>query len=62
VGNLKVKLRRTGRTLSQNDDSYVIQEKDIRRFILENPPTIDLREVDRLWFRDLLANRLVRAA
>ena len=30
----------------------MIQEKDIRRFILEHPTDIDLRKVDQLWFLD----------
>jgi hypothetical protein len=28
----------------------LIQEKDIRRFILEHETDIDLRKVDQLWF------------
>ena len=39
-GHLKAKLRGTARTPLQNDDSYLIQEKDIRRFILEHPTTL----------------------
>jgi hypothetical protein len=61
-GHLKAKLRGTARTPQQNGDSYLIQEKDIRRFILEHPTDIDLRKVDQLWFLDLLTNGLVRAA
>ena len=45
-----------------NGDIYLIQEKDVRRFILEHPTDIDLRKVDQLWFLDLLTNGLVRAA
>jgi len=36
----------------QNGDSYLIQEKDVRRFILEHPTDIDLRKVDQIWFLD----------
>ena len=61
-GHLKAKLRGTARTKQQNGDSYLIQEKDVRRFILEHPTDIDLRKVDQLWFLDLLTNGLVRAA
>jgi hypothetical protein len=61
-GHLKAKLRGTARTEQQNGDSYLIQEKDVRRFILEHPTDIDLRKVDQLWFIDLITNGLVRAA
>jgi len=61
-GHLKAKLRGSARTEQQNGDSYLIQEKDVRRFILEHPTDIDLRKVDQLWFLDLITNGLVRAA
>src|ERR1035438_3220876 len=61
-GHLKAKFRGTARGPQQNGDSYLIQEKDVRRFILENPTEIDLRKVDQLWFLDLITNGLVRAA
>jgi hypothetical protein len=61
-GHLKAKFRGTARGPQQNGDSYLIQEKDVRRFILEHPTDIDLRKVDQLWFLDLLTNGLVRAA
>jgi hypothetical protein len=61
-GHLKAKFRGTARGPQQNGDSYLIQEKDVRRFILEHPTEIDLRKVDQLWFLDLLTNGLVRAA
>jgi hypothetical protein len=61
-GHLKAKFRGTGRGPQQNGDSYLIQEKDVRRFILEHPTEIDLRKVDQLWFIDLITKGLVRAA
>ena len=61
-GHLKAKLRGTARGPLQNGDTYVIQEKDIRRFILEHPTDVDLRKVDQLWFLDLITKGLVRAA
>ena len=61
-GHLKAKLRGTARTPQQNGDSYMIQERDIRRFILDHPTDIDLRKVDQLWFLNLITNGLVRAA
>ncbi|HEX8801560.1 MAG TPA: hypothetical protein VF772_23250, partial [Terriglobales bacterium] len=42
----------------QNGDSYLIQEKDVRRFILEHPTDIDLRKVDQLWFLDVITSGL----
>jgi hypothetical protein len=62
TGHLKARFRGTARTPQQNGDSYLIQEKDVRRFILEHPTEIDLRKVDQLWFLDLITNGLVRAA
>jgi len=61
-GHLKSKFRGTARGPQQNGDSYLIQEKDVRRFILQHPTEIDLRKVDQLWFLDLVTNGLVRAA
>jgi hypothetical protein len=61
-GRLKAKFRGTARGPQQNGDSYLIQEKDVRRFILEHPTDVDLRKVDQLWFLDLITNGLVRAA
>jgi hypothetical protein len=61
-GHLQAKFRGTARGPQQNGDSYLIQEKDVRRFILEHPTEIDLRKVDQLWFLDLLTNGLVRPA
>jgi hypothetical protein len=51
-GHLKAKFRGTARGPQQNGDSYLIQEKDVRRFILEHPTDVDLRKVDQLWFLD----------
>jgi hypothetical protein len=61
-GHLKAKFRGTARGPKQNGDSYLIQEKDVRCFILDHPTDIDLRKVDQLWFLDLITNGLVRAA
>jgi len=61
-GHLKARLRGTARGPIQNGDTYAIQEKDVRQFILQHPTEIDLRKVDQLWFLDLITNGLVRAA
>jgi hypothetical protein len=36
-GHLKAKFRGTARGPQQNGDSYLIQDKDVRRFILQHP-------------------------
>ena len=61
-GHLKAQLRGTARGEAQHGDMYLIQEKDVRRFILEHPTDIDLRKVDQLWFLDLITNGLVCSA
>ena len=61
-GHLKAQLRGTARGPRQNGDTYVIQEKNVRQFVLRHPSEIDLRKVDQLWFLDLITNGLVRAA
>ena len=62
AGHLKAKRRGTERTQQQGGDSYLIHEKDVRRFILKHPTDIDLRKVDQLWFLDLITNGLVCSA
>ncbi|HEX8896483.1 MAG TPA: hypothetical protein VF783_24415 [Terriglobales bacterium] len=57
-GHLTAKLRGTARTPQQNGNSYLVQEEDVRRFILEHPTDIDLRKVDQLWFLDVITNGL----
>jgi hypothetical protein len=61
AGHLRAQLRGTKRTEQQGGDSYLIKEKDVRRFILEHPTEIDLRKVDQLWFLDLITNGFVRS-
>ena len=60
AGYLKATRRGTERTEQQGGDTYLIHEKDVRRFILKHPTDIDLRKVDQLWFLDLLTNGLAR--
>src|SRR5438876_4439797 len=62
AGHLRAQLRGTARTERQGGDTYLIREKDVRRFILERPTEIDLRKVDQLWFLDLITNGFVRSA
>ena len=57
-GHLKAKFRGTARGPQQNGDSYLIQEKDVCRFILEHPTDIDLRKVDQIWFLDYVESDL----
>lgn len=61
AGHLRAELRGTKRTEQQGGDSYFIQEKDVRRFILAHPTEIDLRKVDQLWFLDLITNGFVQS-
>lgn len=61
AGHLRAQLRGTRRTEQQGGDTYLIREKDVRRFILEHPTEIDLRKVDQLWFLDLITNGFVRS-
>jgi hypothetical protein len=56
LGELKAQRRQTERTPQQGGDTYLIREKHIREFILNNLNTIDLRKVDKYWFVDLLTN------
>lgn len=55
-GLLKAEKRGTGRTEKQGGDIYFIKEKDLRRFIVNNPEIIDLRKVEKFYFIELLAN------
>lgn len=61
AGHLRAQLRGTERTKQQGGDTYLIRERDVRRFILEHPTEIDLRKVDQLWFLDLITNGFVRS-
>jgi hypothetical protein len=62
AGHLRAQQRGTKRTEQQGGDTYLIREKDVRRFILEYPTEFDLRKVDQLWFLDLITNGFVRSA
>jgi hypothetical protein len=61
VGHLRAQLRGIKRIPEQGGDTYLIREKDARRFILHHPPEIDLRKVDQLWFLDLMTNGFARS-
>lgn len=53
---LKAEKRGTMRTEKQGGDIWFIKEKDIRKFIIENPELIDLRKVEKFYFIELLVN------
>lgn len=38
-------------------DTWLIHEKDVRRFIANNPMAFDLRKVDQTWFMDLMLRK-----
>ena len=61
AGHLRPQFRGTKRTKQQGGDTYLIREKDVRRFILQHPTEIDLRKVDQLWFLDLISNGFVQS-
>ena len=52
-GLLKAELIRRDR---QGKANYYIREKDLRRFIINNPELIDLRKVEKYYFIELVAN------
>jgi hypothetical protein len=41
--------------------NYYIKEKDLRKFIVDNPDLIDLRKVEKYYFIELVANGGVHA-
>jgi hypothetical protein len=52
-GLLKAEIIRHDR---QGKANYFIREKDLRRFIINNPDLIDLRKVEKFYFIELVAN------
>jgi hypothetical protein len=54
-GLLKAFKRELNRTPQQGGNPYLIKDKDVREFIINNVHMIDLRKVDKYWFVDLLA-------
>ena len=44
---------------SQGKVNYYIKEKNLRKFILNNPELIDLRRVEKYYFIELVANGVV---
>lgn len=54
-GWLKARRRGTRRTRQQGGDHWLIKEKDIRAFIIENVSILDFRKIDKFWLVDLLA-------
>lgn len=53
-GLLKAFRKGTKRTPQQGGDEWLIQDKEIRRFIVDNIGIIDLRRVDKFWFVAIL--------
>jgi hypothetical protein len=53
-GKLKGQPRQTERTESQGGDIWMIHERDVRKFVRENPLGFDIRKVDQLWFMELV--------
>lgn len=55
-GLLKASRRIQKRTPQQGGNFYLIKDKDVRNFIINNIHMLDLRKVDKYWFVDILAN------
>ncbi|SDB03564.1 hypothetical protein SAMN05660653_00160 [Desulfonatronum thiosulfatophilum] len=55
-GRLKATRRGTARTEAQGGDQWWIKEQDVRAYILEYLPEVDLRKADKYWLVDLLAH------
>jgi len=55
-GLLKAKRRIQNRTPQQGGNVYIIRDKDVKDFIVNNIHMIDLRKVDKYWFVDILTN------
>lgn len=54
-GWLKARKRGTKRTSRQGGDHWLIKNKHIRAFIIENVSIMDFRKIDKFWLVDLLA-------
>jgi hypothetical protein len=44
---------------SEGKANYYIREKDLRKFIVDNPDLVDLRKVEKYYFIELVANGAV---
>lgn len=53
-GQLRAERRQSARTERQGGDTYLIHEKDVKRFCFDNPLEFDLRKVDQVWFMELV--------
>ncbi|HZR35163.1 MAG TPA: hypothetical protein VFA75_07290 [Nevskia sp.] len=54
LGMMKASRRGTARTEAQGGDDWQVTEKQVRQFIINNPQSVDLRKVDKLWFIETL--------
>ena len=54
TGILKASKRIQNRTPQQGGNAWLIKDKDVREFIINNVNLIDLRKVDKYWFVGLL--------
>lgn len=55
-GLLNASKRIQNRTPQQGGNAWLIKDKDVREFIVNNIHMIDLRKVDKYWFVDILNN------
>jgi len=56
-GLLRAQRRGSARTPQQGGDTWLITEKDVVRFIHQNPTAYDIRKADQCWFLDLALPR-----
>jgi hypothetical protein len=54
LGYLKAGRKGTDRTEDQGGDTWLIHEKEVKRFILNHPTEFSLRKVEQTWFLDIV--------
>lgn len=57
LGMLKASRRPSARIAAQGGEGFEINAAALRKFIVDNPNSVDLRKVDRLWFIGLLGEK-----
>lgn len=62
AGLLPAQRRGTARMPQQGGDIWLIMEKDVVRFIHQNPTAYDIRKTDQVWFLELALPHYARSA
>jgi len=55
-GLLHAERRGTARTKEQGGDTWWIERRQVKSFVLRNPEEVDLTRVEKFWFLDLITN------